>query len=158
MATPYDPPATPVQDAGPEPGPGWLRLIASIVVSALLALALSWIAAPWLATLLFGKPESVSVATSFLLCDLVLSFLAFFASALLAAKLARARPYIAALGVSLIGWSVYFREAGGLTGMLHSEYPIWYDFAPVHLTAGLLAGAIWARRLRQRSVVSEAKS
>jgi hypothetical protein len=79
----------------------------------------------------------------------VLSFLAFFTSGLLAAKLARVRPYVAALGVSLIGWIIYFNEVGGLTGMLHSEYPIWYDFAPVHLTAGLLAGAIWARRSRR---------
>ena len=154
MTNPYDPPSTTVQDAGLEPRPGWLRLIASIIGSALLALALSWIAAPWLAAVLFGQPDDVSVPTAFLLCGLVLSFLAFFASALLAAKLARARPYVAALGVSLIGWIVYFNEVGGLTGMLHSVYPIWYDFAPLHLTAGLLAGAMWGRRLRRRVVVS----
>jgi hypothetical protein len=157
MTNPYEPPGTTVQDAGPQPTPGWLRLVASIIVASLLALALAWIVAPWLVGVLLGRPADASVPTSFLLCDMALSFIAFCVGALLAAKLAGARPYVAALGVSFIGWLVYFIEVGGLPGMLHSVYPFWYDFAPVHLIAGLLAGAIWTRRSRRQPVLSGSK-
>jgi len=95
-------------------------------------------------------PASPGVASAspppiFLIADLALSFLFFLLGCFLAARLSKGHIAAAAMGVAAIGWLVYFTEVGGLTGMLNSEFPAWYEFFPSHLLAAAIAIAL-ARR------------
>lgn len=149
MDNPYDPPQSIVRDVSPGRGPGWLRLIGSVLLSAAIALVLAWTIAPWIAGLVTDTryfAGGSGLSASFLLTDEIASFVFFFASSFLATVLAGSRPYLAALGVSFFGWLVYFAEVGGLQGMLHSSFAWWYEFSPTHLASGLLAGFLAARR------------
>ena len=126
---------------------GWVRLLLAVVIASITALLLSWFLAPRLSTLFakyMGYDTQIEIPKALLFVDLVLSTIFFFLGSLLSIKLAKSRPYIAAFGVSVIGWAVYFSEVGGLNGMLHSEYPLWYEFFPSHFGSGWVAASILA--------------
>ena len=148
MDNPYTPPHAAVSDIAPTPKPGWVRLIVAVIISSALALPLAWFVAPPIAQAIGraqGPATEQEAMTRFLLGDMGISFCIFFLCSLLATHMARSRPFIAALGVSVVGWLVYFVEVGGVTGMLQSVYPLWYEFTPTHFGSGLIAGALASR-------------
>lgn len=126
---------------------GWGRLLLAVIVASIITLLLAWFVAPLLATLFanhMGYDTLSETPTALLLVDLALSTTFFFMGSLLSIKIAKSRPYIAAFGVSAIGWAVYYTEAGGIDGMLHSMYPLWYEFFPSHFGSGWVAASIVA--------------
>ncbi|HEY3299389.1 MAG TPA: hypothetical protein VGJ90_01325 [Methylophilaceae bacterium] len=124
----------------------YARLVLAIVISSIVALILAWVFAPLLAEALAKQMGYDTTQTEMpkilLLMDIVLSTLFFFIGSLLSIKIAKTKPYLAALGVSFVGWLVYFIEVRGLEGMLHSEYPLWYEFFPSHLGSGWVAASL----------------
>jgi len=123
----------------------WIRLFISILVASIVAILLSWFVAPTVASFFssyLGNTSQSGTPNSLLLIDLCLSTLFFFIGSLLSIKLARTRPYFAAYGVSFIGWLIYYNEAGGLNGMLHSMYPLWYEFFPSNFGSGWVAASL----------------
>ncbi len=126
---------------------GWGRLLLAVIIASIITLLLAWFLAPLLATLFakhMGYDTQIEIPKTLLLVDLVLSTIFFFLGSLLSIRLAKSRPYVAAFGVSIIGWAVYYAEVGGLDGMLHSEYPLWYEFFPSHFGSGWVAASIVA--------------
>jgi len=149
MRNPYQSPDSRVQDLEGAIPPSWLRLIGSVAISAMIALAASWLVSPLLARALaqtLNLDGSAYPSKALLAGDMVFSSLFVFGCSWLAAKLAGGRTYIAALGVGLIGWTVYFWEVGGLSGMLVSRYPLWYEFFPSHFGSALLAALLVSRQ------------
>jgi len=144
MSNPYTPPNSRVEDTPGLEDESWLRLAGVVLTFSLISLTLSWVLAPVIATLFAnwaGLPN-----TSMLFVDLVLSCAAFFLGSFLAALRSRRRPALAAIAVAGIGWLVYFVEVGGISGILSSAYPIWYELSPSHLGPGVLAALIAKRR------------
>ena len=72
---------------------------------------------------------------------------AFVACAYAAARICYGRELLAIIAVCLVGWAVFFYEAGGLSGMLGAGFPLWYEFFPSHVIAALIA--FWLVRRRQ---------
>jgi hypothetical protein len=124
---------------------GWTRLFLAVTGASIITLLFAWLFAPVLATFLakyIVNNTQVEMLNALLIIDLALSAIFFFLGSLLAIKLAKSRPYLAAFGVSMIGWAVYYAEVGGINGMLYSEYPMWYEFFPSHFGTGWLAASI----------------
>ena len=138
-----------MQDLAVEKPPSWYRTVFLVAIFSGMSLALSWLIAPFIAStvaLLLGMGGSGETPPALLALDLVLSLLAFILGCYGAARLSRGHFLFAAGGVALLGWVVYFAEAGGVQGMLKSQYPIWYEFFPSHFSAALLAIYLVRRR------------
>ena len=160
MRDPYAPPAADIVDASRGGWGGWLRVLAVVAMFAPIALALSWLVVPALASWISGLADFASMRigpthlseenSEVLAIDLALTFVAFFTFCALAAKYSNGRPVAAALAVASVGWLVYFVEVGGIQGIALSGYPIWYELAPCHWGAGLAAAYVFRRR-RQES-------
>ena len=148
MINPYTPPEAHVEDIAEPRSPGWLRVFLAVVAFSALALVLSWFVAPAASSVIMSglgaSPGTPNAA--FLFVDLLLSFLAFVLSCSLAARMAWSHHVVAAFGVALIGWLVYFVVAGGPWAMLSSQYPLWYEFFPSHFGAAALAVYLAPRR------------
>lgn len=134
MNNPYATPKSQVADSKVIEHGGWFRTVSITLGCSLLALFLSWGIAPSLARIL---TESAGLSTDvpaplFFILDELFSLLSFFVGCFLAARLSKGQTRIAVLGVALAGWLVYFVEVGGIQGMLHSEFPLWYEFFPSH--------------------------
>jgi hypothetical protein len=141
MANPYAPPQSRVVDHAPVKA-GWGRVILAILVGSGIALLLAWIVVP---RIVGTSPKSSPLQ---LLTDVMLSAVAFFLGSLLSARVARGRPYSAALGVTAVGIAVYWSVMGGIGGLFSGMYPLWYQFFPAHWVPGLLAGWIASRSER----------
>ncbi len=151
MNNPYAPPGAHVEDPELPSRGGVLRIAGVVLGLSLVTLTLSWILAPMLASeltklagLATNQPSKI-----FLLLDLIMSCAIFFFGCFLGARASKGRPFLAALGIGLVGWLVYFVEVGGLYGMLYSKYPLWYEFFPSHLGTALFA-AYLVRHLNGR--------
>ncbi|MDO9002759.1 MAG: hypothetical protein Q7V20_04805 [Aquabacterium sp.] len=138
-----------MQDLAVEKPPSWYRTVFLVAIFSAMSLALSWLIAPFIAStvaLLLGMGWSGETPPALLALDMALSLLAFILGCYGAARLSRGHFLFAAAGVALVGWVVYFAEAGGVQGMLKSQYPIWYEFFPSHFSAALLAIYLVRRR------------
>jgi hypothetical protein len=145
----YAPPTANVEDPSVVSRAGWLRVISAVLGFSVVSLLLSWFLAPLLAEHLskLAGFASERPGTAFFLLDLILSCSAFLVGCYMAARVVKGRPFIAAVGVGAVGWLVYFVEVGGPSGMLHSAYPLWYEFFPCHLSAAVLAAYLAKRRM-----------
>lgn len=143
MTNPYAPPDAPVADMNPPPA-GWGKVLAMIAAGWLLANFLAWLIAPLVASAAVQAlgEESDKPVTLFLAIDLLLSIAAIYAGCRVAAWGSRGRIVIAVLGVALSSALFYLYQIGGFEGMVSAEFPPWYQFFPVNLTALLLA--LWS--------------
>jgi hypothetical protein len=143
MTNPYAPPDAPVADMNPPPA-GWGKVLAMIAAGWLLANVLAWLIAPLLASAVVQalSDEPDKPVTLFLAIDLLLSIAAIFIGCRVAAWGSRGRVVIAALGVAVLSTVFYIYQIGGFAGMVSAEFPLWYQFFPVNLTALLLA--LWS--------------
>jgi hypothetical protein len=150
MTNPYAPPDAPVADTNPPPA-GWGKVLAMIALGWLLANFLAWLIAPLVASAVvqpLGEEQDQPV-TLFLAIDLLLSIAAIFIGCRVAALGSRGRSVVAVLGVAVLSALFYLYQIGGFAGMVSAEYPLWYQFFPVNLTALLLA--LWSLgRLKAR--------
>ena len=143
MSNPYAPPDAPVADMNPPPA-GWGKVLAMIAAGWLLANFLAWLVAPLLASAAvqaLGEDPAKPV-TLFLATDLVLSVAAIYIGCRVAAWGSRGRIVVAVLGVAVLSGLFYLYQIGGFAGMASAEFPLWYQFFPVNLTALLLA--LWS--------------
>ena len=150
MTNPFAPPNAEVNDVLERQRATLARLLLVITGASLAALLLSWVVAPMLAGLLasaLGQPVEPP-GSAMLIFDVIFSLVAFTACCFLAAKLCAKRELHAVSAVAAIGSAIFFFEAGGLSGMLNAEYPLWYEFVPTHIGAAILALTL----LRQRDV------
>jgi hypothetical protein len=141
MTNPYAPPEAPVADVNPPPA-GWGKVIVMIVAGWLLANFLAWLIAPLLASAAAEAVGEEPDKSLFLVIDLLLSVAAIFIGCRVAASGSRGRIVIAALGVAMLSAVFYLYQIGGFEGMVSAEFPLWYQFFPVNLTALLLA--LWS--------------
>ena len=143
MTNPYAPPGAPVTDMNRPPA-GWGKVLAMIAAGWLLANFLAWLIAPLLASAAVQAlgEESDKPVTLFLAIDLLLSIAAIFAGCRVAAWGSRGRIVIAASGVAVLSALFYLYQVGGFAGMVSAEFPLWYQFFPVNLTA--LLWALWS--------------
>jgi hypothetical protein len=143
MSNPYAPPDAPVADMNPPPA-GWGKVLAMIAAGWLLANFLAWLIAPLAASAVVQAlgEEPDKPVTLFLAIDLLLSIAAIYAGCRVAAWGSRGRIVIAALGVAVLSALFYLYQIGGLAGLVSAEFPLWYQFFPVNLTALLLA--LWS--------------
>jgi hypothetical protein len=141
MTNPYAPPEAPVADMNPPPA-GWGKVIAMIAAGWLLANFLAWLIAPLLASAMVEAVGEEPDKSLFLALDLLLSVAAIFIGCRVAASGARGRIVVAALGVAVLSAVFYLYQIGGFEGMVSAEFPLWYQFFPVNLTALLLA--LWS--------------
>jgi hypothetical protein len=141
MTNPYAPPEAPVADMNPPPA-GWGKVLAMIAAGWLLANFLAWLIAPLLASAVVQALGEEPDKTLFLAIDLLLSIAAIFIGCRVAASGSRGRIVIAALGVAVLSALFYLYQIGGFAGMVSAEFPLWYQFFPVNLTALLLA--LWS--------------
>jgi hypothetical protein len=146
MTNPYAPPGAAVTDMNRPPA-GWGKVLAMIAVGWLLANFLAWLIAPLLASAAVQAlgEEPDKTVNLFLAIDLLLSIAAIFAGCRVAAWGSRGRIVIAALGVAGLSALFYFYQIGGFASMVGGEFPLWYQFFPVNLTALLLA--LWSSGL-----------
>ena len=140
MTNPYAPPDAPVADVNPPPA-GWGKVLVMIAAGWLLANFLAWLVAPLLASAAVQAlgEEPDKPITLFLAIDLLLSIAAIYIGCRVAAWGSRGRIVIAALGVAVLSALFFLYQIGGVAGMLSAEFPVWYQFFPVNLTALLLA-------------------
>ena len=127
----------------------WRRLLLGIGVGSTCALVLAWLLSPEAAsriTLNRSYEGPRSVTKTLLLYDIAFSFLAFLAGSFISYFIAKSKPYWACFAVGIIGWLVYYLEAGGISGIFSGEYPLWYEFAPTHLGSSFLASWLIIRR------------
>jgi hypothetical protein len=141
MTNPYAPPEAPVADMNPPPA-GWGKVLAMIAAGWLLANVLAWLIAPLLASAAVQAVGEEPDKSLFLVIDLLLSIAAIFIGCRVAASGSRGRIVIAALGVAVLSALFYLYQIGGFAGMVSAEFPLWYQFFPVNLTALLLA--LWS--------------
>jgi hypothetical protein len=141
MTNPYAPPEAPVADMNPPPA-GWGKVIAMIAAGWLLANFLAWLIAPLMASAVVQAVGEEPDKSLFLALDLLLSVAAIFIGCRVAASGARGRIVVAALGVAVLSAVFYLYQIGGFEGMVSAEFPLWYQFFPVNLTALLLA--LWS--------------
>jgi hypothetical protein len=141
MTNPYAPPEAPVADMNPPPA-GWGKVIVMIAAGWLLANFLAWLIAPLLASAVVQAVGEEPDKSLFLAIDLLLSVAAIFIGCRVAASGSRGRIVIAALGVAVLSTVFYFYQIGGFEGLVSAEFPLWYQFFPVNLTALLLA--LWS--------------
>jgi hypothetical protein len=141
MTNPYAPPEAPVADVNPPPA-GWGKVIVMIAAGWLLANFLAWLIAPLLASAAAEAMGEEPDKSLFLVIDLLLSVAAIFIGCRVAASGSRGRIVIAALGVAMLSAVFYLYQIGGFEGMVSAEFPLWYQFFPVNLTALLLA--LWS--------------
>jgi hypothetical protein len=143
MTNPYAPPDAPVADVNPPPA-AWGKVLAMIAAGWMLANFLAWLIAPLLASAAVQAlgEESEKPVTLFLAIDLLLSIAAIFAGCRVAAWGSRGRIVIAASGVAVLSALFYLYQVGGFAGMVSAEFPLWYQFFPVNLTALLVA--LWS--------------
>ena len=141
MSNPYAPPEAPVADMNPPPA-GWGKVLAMIAAGWLLANFLAWLIAPLLASAAVQAVGEEPDKWLFLAIDLLLSVAAIFIGCRVAAWGSRGRIVIAALGVAVLSALFYLYQIGGFAGMVSAEFPLWYQFFPVNLTALLLA--LWS--------------
>jgi hypothetical protein len=141
MTNPYAPPEAPVADMNPPPA-GWGKVIAMIAAGWLLANFLAWLIAPLLASAVVQAVGEEPDKSLFLALDLLLSVAAIFIGCRVAASGSRGRIVIAALGVAVLSAVFYLYQIGGFEGLVSAEFPLWYQFFPVNLTALLLA--LWS--------------
>jgi hypothetical protein len=143
MTNPYAPPDAPVADMNPPPA-GWSKVLVMVVAGWLLANFLAWLVAPLVASAVVQAlgEEADKPVSLFLAIDLLLSIAAIFVGCRVAASGSRGRMVIAAIGVAVLSALFYFYQIGGLAGMVSAEFPLWYQFFPVNLTALLLA--LWS--------------
>jgi hypothetical protein len=147
MTNPYAPPEAPVADMNPPPA-GWGKVLAMIAAGWLLANFLAWLIAPLLASAAVQAVGEEPDKSLFLAIDLLLSIAAIFIGCRVAASGSRGRIVIAALGVALLSALFYLYQIGGFAGMVSAEFPLWYQFFPVNLTALLLA--LWSSGLSKK--------
>jgi hypothetical protein len=143
MNNPYAPPDAPVADMNPPPA-GWGKVLVMIAAGWLLANFLAWLIAPLVASAVVQAlgEEPDKPVTLFLAIDLLLSIAAIYAGCRVAAWGSRGRIVIAALAVAVLSGVFYLYQIGGLAGLVSAEFPLWYQFFPVNLTALLLA--LWS--------------
>jgi hypothetical protein len=141
MTNPYAPPEAPVADMNPPPA-GWGKVIAMIAAGWLLANFLAWLIAPLVASAVAQAVGEEPDKSLFLALDLLLSIAAIFIGCRVAASGSRGRIVIAALGVAVLSTVFYLYQIGGIAGLVSAEFPLWYQFFPVNLTALLLA--LWS--------------
>jgi hypothetical protein len=141
VTNPYAPPDAPVADMNPPPA-GWGKVLLMIAAGWLLANFLAWLIAPLLASAVVQAVGEEPDKSLFLAIDLLLSVAAIFIGCRVAASGSRGRIVIAALGVAVLSAVFYLHQIGGFEGMVSAEFPLWYQFFPVNLTALLLA--LWS--------------
>jgi hypothetical protein len=143
MTNPYAPPEAPVADMNPPPA-GWGKVLAMIAAGWMLANFLAWLIAPLAAGIVAQSlgDDADKPGSLFLAIDLLLSIAAIVAGCRLAASGSRGRIVIAVLGVAVLSALFYLVQIGGLGGLVSGEFPLWYQFFPVNLTALLLA--LWS--------------
>ncbi|MGZ5193996.1 MAG: hypothetical protein ACXWJM_01055 [Ramlibacter sp.] len=149
----FKPPTSLVADVNVREEPSWYRTASLVIVISVVSLGLAWFVVPSIAAFIsqtagFGNTEN-SPPPAVLAIDLVLTTIVAFVGCYSAARLSRGHYFLAAAGVGLVGALVYFVEVGGLTGMLRSDFPVWYDFFPDDALAALAAW-ILARRRHER--------
>jgi hypothetical protein len=147
MTNPYAPPEAPVADMNPPPA-GWGKVIVMIAAGWLLANFLAWLIAPLLASAVVQAVGEEPDKSLFLALDLLLSVAAIFIGCRVAASGSRGRIVVAALGVAVLSAVFYLYQIGGFEGMVSAEFPLWYQFFPVNLTALLLA--LWSSGVSRR--------
>jgi hypothetical protein len=137
----FSPPGTEVRDVAPRTQTSFSKVFATVLVASAAALLLSWVVAPLLAEALAVSlgHEVEPPGAAMLAFDLLLSAAAFVACAYAAARICYGRELLAIIAVCLVGWAVFFYEVGGLSGMLGAGFPLWYEFFPSHVIAGLIA-------------------
>ncbi len=141
MTNPYAPPEAPVADMNPPPA-GWGKVLAMIAAGWLLANFLAWLIAPLLASAAAQAVGEEPDKSLFLALDLLLSVAAIFIGCRVAASGSRGRIVVAVLGVAVLSALFYLYQIGGFEGLVSAEFPLWYQFFPVNLTALLLA--LWS--------------
>lgn len=141
MTNPYAPPEAPIADMNPPPA-GWGKVIVMIAAGWLLANFLAWLIAPLLASAVVQAVGEEPDKSLFLAIDLLLSIAAIFIGCRVAVSGSRGRIVVAALGVAVLSAVFYLYQIGGFEGMVNAEFPLWYQFFPVNLTALLLA--LWS--------------
>jgi len=151
MNDPYSPPRSDVSRPPDSDGAGLARAFLSTLGMGVVALGTGWIIFPTILRQVFS-PNSTFFAyrpgSAGLVADLVSDALTYFVCSYLAARMNRTRPYAVAMGVAAIGWLVYFLEVGGVSGIRHSIYPLWYELAPVHFLPAWIAAYVVSRSRR----------
>jgi hypothetical protein len=124
-----------------------------------LMLAANWMLAPQIIGLFssierFG-PFFFATTPSHLIADLMICFI--FTVAFLYAVQLRSAPHgiVIACCMALVGWLVYFTEVGFFNGMLHSEYPFWYEAISFVKYFVALALAVYLRGRAQQGVPAD---
>ena len=151
MHDPYTPPSSDVSQP-PDSSVGSLgRALLTSLGMGLVALGMSWFLFPNIFLRVFSPNSSFweyRPSGPGLVVDIVFTALSFFGCSYVAARLNRPRPYLAAMGVGALGWLVYFWEVGGVSGIRFSEYPLWYELAPVDIVPAWIAGYVVSRTRR----------
>jgi hypothetical protein len=128
-----------------------VKALLSALGMGIVALGLDWYVFPTLLREVFSpnstfftyRPSGPGVVA-----DMVVSAITTFACSLVAAWVNKPRAYLAAVGVGVLGWLVYYWEVGGISGIRFSEYPLWYELTPTHLVPAWVAGYVASRTRR----------
>jgi hypothetical protein len=156
MRNPFAPPTAKVEDLRDDSAASVRKTLAATLGAAAAALVLAWMLVPLLAEALVRLVRSPAKVPDppMLALDLLFSTAVWFAGSYVAGRIAAGRHWLAAVGVGMIGWLVYFIEVGGITGILSSEFPLWYELSPSHIGPAVVAGLLLSRRLAAKTARS----
>lgn len=122
-----------------------------IGIAAVIALLLvNWVLMPQVIGLFSAieraGPFFFATTSGQLVADLILCFTSAFALMYLAQLRAPRHGTVIAGFMAFFGWAVYFMEVGYFTGMLHSEYPLWYELISFVKYPAAFALSFYVRR------------